>query len=292
MFQSFKWNWLAAEQFRNDERPYFIAVEGASGAALVPAVVSRDGAGLAGETLFDYRDVLCVGDPQALRAAWWELAQLRCSFTLTAVRGETAREHWSSFDPVPFTTAPQVLPQEITPEQFSRQHSRVGRLWRRVLREGVELRQRSGTASELIRWIYRQKAQQFERTESIFVNPARIEFMVSVCALHSEACEVYSLERSGAVIAALVTFRDRNVRRFYTTYFDRQWARHSPGTLLLFEVTRLSLADGLECDYMTGDQSYKMRFKTSVVPLYRVHASPTALANLTSADETISQLAA
>jgi CelD/BcsL family acetyltransferase involved in cellulose biosynthesis len=70
-------------------------------------------------------------------------------------------------------------------------------------------------------------------------------------------------------VAALVTFQDGKVRRFYTTWFDPQWSRHSPGVALLFEATRLSLAEGLTCDYMTGEQDYKLRLATGAVPLYR-----------------------
>ena len=77
-----------------------------------------------------------------------------------------------------------------------------------------------------------------------------------------------------------MTFREPQVRRFYTIYFDQAWSRYSPGTVLLYEVTRRSLAAGLECDYMTGEHGYKLRFATSVVPMHWVEASPEMLASL------------
>jgi CelD/BcsL family acetyltransferase involved in cellulose biosynthesis len=53
---------------------------------------------------------------------------------------------------------------------------------------------------------------------------------------------------------------------------------YSPGVALLYEVTRASLAENLDCDYLTGEQEYKMRFATSVMPLYRVDVTAGELA--------------
>jgi CelD/BcsL family acetyltransferase involved in cellulose biosynthesis len=47
---------------------------------------------------------------------------------------------------------------------------------------------------------------------------------------------------------------------------------------LIYEVTRQSLGEGLDCDYMTGEQPYKLRLATSSVPLYRVQATADQLA--------------
>ncbi len=41
-----------------------------------------------------------------------------------------------------------------------------------------------------------------------------------------------------------------------------------------------SLAAGLDCDYMTGEQPYKMRLATNSVPLYNVRATAEELAAL------------
>jgi len=81
-------------------------------------------------------------------------------------------------------------------------------------------------------------------------------------------------------VASLVTFIDGNVRRFYTIQFDPGWAKYSPGTVLIYEVTRRSLEAGLDCDYMTGEHAYKMRFATAVVPMYWVQASHQTLASM------------
>ena len=77
-----------------------------------------------------------------------------------------------------------------------------------------------------------------------------------------------------------MTFVDGGTRRFYTTWMDPAWSRHSPGIALLFEATRLTLEQGLDCDYMTGEQPYKLRFATGSEPLYKVEATAQQLAGV------------
>jgi CelD/BcsL family acetyltransferase involved in cellulose biosynthesis len=91
-------------------------------------------------------------------------------------------------------------------------------------------------------------------------------------------CELFTLETSAALVAALVTFLDRRTRRFYTVYYDPAWAKSSPGHALVYEVARRSLSAGLDCDLMTGEHPYKSRLATSAVPLYRVEADSDTLA--------------
>src|SRR5262249_11531800 len=61
---------------------------------------------------------------------------------------------------------------------------------------------------------------------------------------------------------------------------DPDLEKHSPALSLIYEVTRRSLAAGLDCDYMTGEQPYKMRLATASNPLYRLQATPEQLAVL------------
>jgi len=88
--------------------------------------------------------------------------------------------------------------------------------------------------------------------------------------------ELHRFSRGEEWIAALLSFRDGTVQRFYTTWFNPAWRRYSPGSALLYEVTRLSLAEGLECDYMTGEQPFKLRLATGVKPLYQLAMSAEA----------------
>jgi CelD/BcsL family acetyltransferase involved in cellulose biosynthesis len=271
LFQSFAWNRLAALHFASREAAYVVCVESESGIALIPAAVTSNQLTLLGESLFDYRDVLRTGNEEPLRAAWAHLGELHLPLAVTALRGETARHAWDLLDPAPFVNAPQVLVTETTAQLFSAAHSRLERTLRRLAQQGVELLQYNGSDSDVIAWVYRQKAAQFSGSpHNLFSDPVRIDFMVAACGLDPAACEIFVFQAAGQPVAALLTFREQTVRRFYTIWFDPAWAKLSPGSALVFEVTRRSLAAGLDCDYMTGEQPHKMRFATSLVPLYSV----------------------
>jgi CelD/BcsL family acetyltransferase involved in cellulose biosynthesis len=284
-FQSFEWNRLAARAFVATEEPYVVMVSSDSGAAIVPAAIADNGTRivLLGETLFDYRDVLTGGDDDPLRGAWGELAKLELAklelakpgspMSVTAVRN-SALPHWHGLGVIPFTRAPQVRRAESSAEEFEARHRRLGRLFRRCERAGVKVGHCDGRESKFLRWIYEQKALQLAgKRNNLFASERRIEFLVAAAAMSPRRCEIFTFESGSKVVAALVTFRDRKVRRFYTTYYDQDWAHHSPGQLLTYEVTRRSLASGLDCDYMTGEQQHKTRLATSSVPLYRVEAT-------------------
>lgn len=274
IFQSFEWNRLAARFFASRQTPCVVLVENDSACALIPAALCATGLTLLGEELFDYRDVL--GDPDLLPTAWGAVAGLDRPLRFHGLcESAAARWDWASLSP--FAAAPRVLRCEIDAEAFAAEHSRAAHRVRRLLRDGAHLRQFSGASSGLVRWIYQRKAEQSADTPNLFTDPLRVDFMVEAAAINPAACEIFTLENRGGIIAALITFRDDLVRRFYTIYYDHAWARISPGIALLYEVTRLSLADGLDCDYMTGEQPHKTRFATSSTQLLRVSASPAAM---------------
>ena len=273
-FQSFSWNQLAARIFSERHWPNVVYVENDAGVAIIPAVLTDNGTRLSllGDALFDYRDVLFEGDAYVLECAWQELVALNLPLSVLALRGEENWALWRDFDPQLFCYAPGVGVEDT--EQFAGSHSRLGRQIRRLQRQGFRLERRSGIESDLLAWIYRQKAEQMAGDpHNLFADQPRIHFVLAAAAADPDAWEIFTLERDGHVIAALVTFLDRGMRHFYTVYYDHAWGRYSPGTALLYETTRLSLADGLNCDYMTGEQPHKTRLATSRVPLYRVELS-------------------
>lgn len=149
----------------------------------------------------------------------------------------------------------------------------------------MTLHQYSGTDRDQVRRIYQLKCDQFAADmNNVFRDQRRREFMVAVAALEAEKCRVFTLEDTvGCIVAALVTFLDAGIRRFYTIYFDPQWAVYSPGVALVFEATALSLEQGLSCDYMTGEYPYKLRFANASRMLYRVEASAAQLATVAQA---------
>ncbi|MFB3917667.1 MAG: GNAT family N-acetyltransferase [Terriglobales bacterium] len=292
MFQSFEWNRLAAAQFAQREAPYVVCVESDSGAAVVPAAVASDHLTFLGELLFDYRGVLAAGDPEILKYAWATLAALRLPLHMTALRGESSCGLYRGLEPEFFVNAPGVRMTDISAEKFASQHTRLGRYRRRLERQGIHVRRYNGMATSVIASIYGQKAEQFAGPDNIFADVKRIEFITRAAAMQPERCDVFTLESLGATVAGLITFRDGGVRRFYTVYFDPAFARSSPGTVLIYEATRQSLAAGLDCDYMTGEQPHKTRFATHKVPLFKVQASAEALARAAGPWEVVSEPAA
>ncbi|MGE5113084.1 MAG: GNAT family N-acetyltransferase [Acidobacteriaceae bacterium] len=278
MFQGYAWNAIAMHVFREREMPRFVYVESDAGVALVPCVIGKDCGviHLAGERMFDYRDVLLAGDESLLARAWATISDWDLEFESKALYGEEAGEKWSALPVRFFANAPRVNHSAIAAEEFLKAHNRMGRFSRRFQRQGITLHKHSGSNQALIRTIYDRKASQ-EVPTNLFRDPLRREFMAAIAAQPEAHCEVFTYESAGELVAALVTFRDGDVRRFYTTYFDRRWASQSPGQVLLYEITAQSLRDNLDCDYMTGEYPYKNRFATGVVSLYGVKATSAQL---------------
>jgi len=285
VFQRFDLNLLAAERFADREEPHIVCAESSNGAAIVPAVQRRsDGTiRLLGEELFDYRGFLHRGDDEVLRAALGKLAELGRSLEIVAVREGDRSVVSDELEVLPFAAAPGVSCTEVSAEEFAAAHTRLARNLRRMERLGFMLKKYDGGNSQLLRSIYAAKAWQSE--SSLFHDSARIEFLVSAAALMPDVFEVFTLENGDQRAAAVVTLRDQRCRRFYTGWFDPEYEKHSPALALIYEITRQSLASGLDCDYMTGEQPYKMRLATNSISLYRVRAKREELAALARARE-------
>ena len=278
IFQEFDWNLLAARAFQGREAPFVVCVEGSYGAAIVPAVQRSDPDEfrLLGEELFDYRGFLWMGDKEILRTALARLGQEQRPLEIIAVREcdlpaaqkEAAPEEFAA---IPFSAAPCVTCKDISADEFASAHHRLGRNLRRLQRLGFEARIHTAENLELLRTIYEKKAGQ--DPASLFHDPRRVEFLARAARLQPQRCEVFTLECGSDLAAALVTFRDGAARRFYTGWFDPSLAKHSPALSLIYEATRRSLNDGLDCDYMTGEQPYKLRIATGSMPLYRLRAT-------------------
>jgi CelD/BcsL family acetyltransferase involved in cellulose biosynthesis len=118
--------------------------------------------------------------------------------------------------------------------------------------------------TQIVRRMYELKARH--ESGSLFRDPLRIDAVVEMAA--SAPTAVFTIEHDGELVAAVLTFIDGNVCRFYGIYYDERWAKCSPGVSLLYRVIERAQARGLDFDLMTGEQSYKMRFASEVVPLY------------------------
>ena len=291
IFQSFEWNLLAARAFGAREEPFVVSVEASYGAAIIPAVVRRSDqtVRLLGEELFDYRGFLHDGEEEVLRAGLATLAQLGHPLEVVAVRECDRRTAFEDLQFIPFSAAPSVNCAQISADEFCAEHNRLGRNLRRFERMGFELRSHSGENSDLLRSIYERKAAQ--DPTSLFHDRCRVDFMVDAGRRRPASFEIFTLENASRLGAALVTLRDDAYRRFYTCWFDAEFSKLSPSMVLIHEITRRSLMDGINCDYMTGEQPYKLRLATSSMPLYRLRATPEQLAALSDAAQPAMPLA-
>jgi len=279
VFQNFDLNLLAARIFAEREAPYVICVEASHGAAIIPAALAGDGSiRLLGEELFDYRCFLHQGGPEVLRAALHELAALGRPLRIVAIRESEAGRLPPELSLTQFCGAPGIRHTDCTAEEFAAQHLRLARNLRRLERLGFVLRRHRGDYSGLVRFIYKQKAVQ--DPESLFHDPLRVEFLVQAAALLPDRFEIFTLEDECSIGAVIVTLRDNSCRRFYTGWFAPELEKHSPALSLIYEITRRSLAEGMDCDYMTGEQGYKRRLATSAVQLYRVEATADAMSSV------------
>lgn len=284
IFQQFALNRLAAEIFADREQPFVISAESSYGAAIVPAVVRQSDATirLLGEELFDYRAFLQQGDSEVLHSALAALAGLQKPLFVAAMRPEETRHVPEELPLERFCAAPGIRAAELPESEFAGKHLRLARNLRRMQRLGYELTHYDGHQPELLARIYQLKAEQDPK--SLFHDPLRVQFMGRAAQLLPQQFDVFTLECGSDVAAALVTLRDGRVRRFYTGWFACEFSKHSPCLSLIYEVTRQSLTEGLDCDYMTGEQPYKLRLATASVPLRKLHARAEQLAELTFAE--------
>jgi hypothetical protein len=236
---------------------------------------SSDTLAFLGEELFDYRNVLSAGDDIALRTAWGVLAALGLPFELTAVRGEI-QPYWRGFDVARFSGAP--VARSDTPQ---RPHPRLQQKLEILQHRRCHLSSQQCAAAK-VREMYRLKAAQDSRC--LFRDSVRIrmvEAMVETCA---EGCELLALEQDQELVAGVLSFRDRDWRRFYGTYYSLGWADFSPGVTLVNRLLENTMREGLHLDLMTGEQSYKLRLARDIVPLSRVSASAARLAELANGE--------
>jgi CelD/BcsL family acetyltransferase involved in cellulose biosynthesis len=280
LFQSYELNRRAAAWFSARETPHVVVAESGSGMAILPAVRRKRELGLIGETLFDYRDVLSAGDPGVLEDAWRELARLGLPLEVTALRGQQIRERWQSLQPMEFCNAPTTRHRDLTAEQFAAAHWKSAKASRRLARAGFRLVRQEDGLQRIAEWVYRRKAEWSGKSENLFQDRQRQDFMLTIVCDGVCNCTIWCyVNADGEIAGALVTFRHGSCRHFYTIHHDRRWERFSPGQVLIFDVTRESLAEGLDVDFMTGEYPYKNRLATAMVPLFRVEASAGQIAS-------------
>jgi CelD/BcsL family acetyltransferase involved in cellulose biosynthesis len=292
LFQSFDWNKSSAQIFAEREEHFVIFAECARGAAILPGAITRNNVTLLSEELFDYRDILAVGDDEASSLAWKTLGEVShtpdtefrvkgvCESSL--VRGfqnnpkSGAKIFMSEF----FANAPSVRCKEALSRQ---KHPRLERNFERLKADGCEMKIATASDGRLITEILSLKAKQ--DANSLFHDLLRIEVLCQMAALAGNRCEIFALTNGSTIVAALITFIDGEWRRLYTTYYDARWGKSSPGVSLVNHVIGLSIEVGMNVDLMTGEQPYKQRFATSKEALFTLCASAAALRGMSTARE-------
>lgn len=270
VFQDFSWNLASARHFSEREKPLIVVAEDAIGdTTIIPAARAGDCLTLLGEALADYREVLTTNaESESFASAWRAMAEFALPLRFTALRQEhhAVFDHFSTEE---FSAAPYLAPQSA--DDFAARHHRMFSRLRKLQRLGFQFMERDGHATELLRFLYAKKPEADE--QSLFHDQARVSMLLEALEHLAPRVRVSSLERDGVVIAAAVAFQDRDALRFYTNWYDPEWKHYSPGMVLLYEMSRRALAAGSGCDYLTGEQPYKLRMATGVVPLRRVVAT-------------------
>jgi len=284
LFQSFAWNRLAAQILAGREAPCVVFAETNGGMAILPAAKGSENLTLLGEELFDYRDILAVGDAEAAALAWKTLGEIggEVEFRVKAVR-ESSLDYGFGVPRVPdpaaqifisefFANAPKIRCQDPLSGQ---KHHRLERNLEKMKAAGCEMKIANGCESRLVTEILSLKAMQEDK--SLFRDPLRIEMVSRMAAAAGNHCEIFALTHGSTIVAGLITFIDDGWRRLYTTYYDRRWAKYSPGVSLVNYVIGLSVEAGIDVDLMTGEQPYKQRFATTNEALFTLRASASAL---------------
>ena len=278
IFQSYEWNLSMAEHLPHIERPLVICSQDADGnATIVPAAESlaSDCLTLLGECLSDYRSILTTdASSPTIQSAFLALANERKWLLYTALLPEH-HAVLDEFSTEGFCGAPHKTP--CPGSEFAARHGRMFSRLRKLERHGFDVVEHDGSDEQLVRWIYARKSQADEHC--LFRAPHRVNAIVTAFRALASKVRVFTLRRDGLIIAAVIVLIDsaRGFARFYTNWFDADWRHFSPGMVLLYEASRRVLDAGLGCDYLTGEQPYKLRMADCSRYLRRVKASPEEL---------------
>ncbi len=89
---------------------------------------------------------------------------------------------------------------------------------------------------------------------------------------------IYSLDLDGEMLAGCIALIDRDVFTLYQTAYDNgEYARYSPGRILIHRMMEASIEMGLSTfDFSLGDEGYKLEICDRTTPMMRTSRSFTA----------------
>ena len=268
LFQSFSINRNAAQVFAQRERPYVVAIDGDCGAAIIPACVHQNGLRFIGEELFDYPSTLASCET-ALWHAWKALESFASPLHLRGIREPGFWTQVAPFAGAPHRGADVPLPK----------HARMEKNLHALLATGccMEMLPQGPALSAAVRRMYTLKGKH--RSGALFRDPLRVEGVVAMCEAEDLQPELHVLFSGEELVTAALTFIDRATCHFYGIYFDERWAVYSPGVALLYHLVKQAQSRGLDFDFMTGEQPYKLRFASGIRQLFQVAAVPALLSS-------------
>jgi len=155
----------------------------------------------------------------------------------------------------------------------SKQILKLGTLRRKLERERGEIRfERSAEPGRVLETLLRWKSEQCQRTGSvdIFSHAWTLDLAARILETHTPAFAgtLSALWLGDDLLAAHLGMRSDRVWHYWFPSYDHDYAKFSPGLLLLLEMARacedLSL---IEVDLGKGEAEYKKRLATGEVPL-------------------------
>jgi CelD/BcsL family acetyltransferase involved in cellulose biosynthesis len=250
-----------------------------SAGIIAPFAVRDSELTLLGDGMFDYPDL--IGRPE--EAALDELASQLVSWDrwrtlkITGVRADSPfRSFWRRLGAAeePYSAAP--LCDFRAPAELDRRHPKASDRLRALLRRGAEFRRIEGgdRRSALLEWILRRKSDRMvESGVANVLGPLEQQWLRKMTARHPELVELWALSQQGEWMSGFLTWSTEHTRYGYSLSFAPEFARFSPGVLLLYGCLRQTMADGRRMDLLTGEQPFKMRFADRVSPVLRIRAA-------------------
>lgn len=144
---------------------------------------------------------------------------------------------------------------------------------RRLGREVGGLRYVAHTAEpEVFEALVGCKSAQYRRTgmPDIFTEPWVVDLLRRIQETRGEefAGMLSALYAGGELVAAHMGMRSRSVWHYWFPCFRREFARYSPGLVLLVEMLRSAESLGVRLlDFGRGDNAYKRRFMNTAIPI-------------------------
>lgn len=248
--------------------------------AIVPWVQWGERLITLGAGMFDYCDAIGAPSVAALRAAAEvprEVPGLRADSSWAAAWRALAPDWGAPRHCAPFLAA------GLGAEELDCRHPKAAERLRRIARQGAwgAVTDPSSRAA-LLEWLLRQKQERMQALgrDNVLGAP-EAAWLRRMVARYPQFAELWRGEIGGRCAAGFLTWRGTGVRYGYLLAFAPEFARFSPGVLLLYHVLRECQREGREMDFLTGDQPFKLRFAAGRRDLFHLRL-PAAQAGQTT----------